>query len=96
MMEREIWVVWLVNRKTAQPSGHTLTVKAKVVIVAAGGYSSAPLLMRSGVRDASGGGGSAQTEQTIAVDPTDPNQVLIGFISGLSVSHDGGRTWTSA
>ena len=43
-----------IDRRTAQPSGHTLTVKAKVVVVAAGGYSSAPLLMRTGVPDASG------------------------------------------
>src|SRR5689334_10045869 len=50
----------------------------------------------TGVRDASGGTGSAQTEQTIAVDPTNPDNVLIGAISGLFVSHDGGRTWTIA
>lgn len=50
----------------------------------------------TGVRDASGGSTSAQTEQTIAVDPTNPNNVLIGSISGLSVSHDGGLTWSSA
>lgn len=50
----------------------------------------------TGVRDASGGTGSAQTEQTIAVDPTNPDNVVIGFISGVSVSHDAGRTWTLA
>ena len=50
----------------------------------------------SGVRDASGGAGSAQTEQTIAVDPTDANNVLVGYISGMSVSHDGGLTWHRA
>lgn len=50
----------------------------------------------TGVRDASTGGGSAQTEQTIAVDPTDADNVLIGFISGLSVSHDGGLSWHRA
>ena len=50
----------------------------------------------TGVRDASSGGGNAQTEQTIAVDPTDANNVLVGFISGLSVSHDGGQTWHRA
>lgn len=44
--------------------------------------------------DASGGSGSAQSEQTIAVDPTNPRNILIGYISGLSVSHDGGHTWT--
>lgn len=37
------------DRTTNRPSGHTLLVKAKVVIVAAGGFHSAPLLMRSGV-----------------------------------------------
>ena len=50
----------------------------------------------TGVRDASSGGGSAQTEQTIAVDPTAPNNVMVGFISGLSVSHDNGLTWHRA
>jgi len=50
----------------------------------------------TGVRDASSGGGSAQTEQTIAVDPTDTDNVMVGFISGLSVSHDGGLTWHRA
>ena len=47
----------------------------------------------SGVRDASGGSTSAQTEQTIAVDPIHPNNILIGSLGGLSVSHDGGKTW---
>ncbi|MFN2462971.1 MAG: sialidase family protein [Candidatus Dormibacteria bacterium] len=47
----------------------------------------------TGVRDASGGSTSAQTEQTLAVDPTNPANVAIGFISGLSISHDGGMTW---
>lgn len=42
------------DRRTAQPSGHTVDVKAQVVVVAAGGYSSAPLLMRTGIRDQSG------------------------------------------
>jgi len=50
----------------------------------------------TGVRDASGNTGSAQTEQTIAVDPTNPDNVVIGFISGVSVSHDGGNSWTLA
>ena len=48
----------------------------------------------TGVRDASGGTGASQTEQTIAVDPVNPNNVLIGSLDGVSVSHDGGRTWT--
>lgn len=47
----------------------------------------------TGVRDASGDTGNAQTEQTMAVDPTNPQNILIGYISGISISHDGGRTW---
>ena len=47
----------------------------------------------SGVQDASGGSSTAQTEQTIAVNPRNPANVIIGFINGVSVSHDGGRTW---
>ena len=47
----------------------------------------------TGVRDASGGSTSRQIEQTLAVDPTDERNVLIAFNSGLTVSHDGGRTW---
>ncbi len=43
-----------IDRRTNKPSGHALEVKAKVVIVAAGGFNSAPLLMRSKVPDASG------------------------------------------
>src|SRR5690348_6527483 len=50
----------------------------------------------TGVRDASGGTSGAQTEQTIAVDPVNPNNVLIGSLNGVSVSHDGGRTWEHA
>ena len=56
MMEkgRAIGVVGrFLDRSKGHPSGHTLTVKAKVVIVAAGGFHSAPLLMRSGVTSAS-------------------------------------------
>ena len=47
----------------------------------------------TGVRDASGGTGASQTEQTIAVDPTNAKNVIIGFINGMSISHDGGLTW---
>jgi len=47
----------------------------------------------TGVRDASGDTGNAQTEQTIAVDPVNPRNVLIGSLNGVSVSHDGGLTW---
>lgn len=69
--------------------------------LAALGIAAAPPLQSrapgdTGVRDASGGSSSAQTEQTIAVDPTNPDNVLIGFISGLAVSHDGGLTWRLA
>jgi len=42
------------DRRTAGPSGHTLEVRAKVVIVSAGGFNSAPLLMRSKIPDPSG------------------------------------------
>jgi hypothetical protein len=65
-------------------------------LVATATPASPPTGGDSGVRDASDGGGSAQTEQTIAVDPTDADNVLVGFISGLSVSHDGGLTWHRA
>lgn len=69
--------------------------------IAALGIAAAPPMQSrtpgdTGVRDASGGSGGAQTEQTIAVDPTNPDNVLIGFISGLSVSHDGGLSWRLA
>ena len=47
----------------------------------------------TGVRDASGGDGRAQTEQTLAVNPRNPGNVLIGYINGVSVSYDGGRAW---
>lgn len=74
------------------------------LILTACGQTSAPAMPGeahqsggdTGVRDASGGSTSAQTEQTMAVDPTNPDNVLIGAISGLFVSHDGGRTWTIA
>src|SRR5581483_11213016 len=56
----------------------------------------APAGIDTGVVDASGDTGSAQTEQTLAVDPTNPDNVVIGFINGVSVSHDGGRTWALA
>jgi choline dehydrogenase-like flavoprotein len=42
------------DRRTTRPSGHTLEVRAKVVVVAAGGFNSAPLLMRSKIPDPSG------------------------------------------
>lgn len=42
------------DRRTAKPSGHTLEVRTKVVIVSAGGFNSAPLLMRSKIPDPSG------------------------------------------
>jgi hypothetical protein len=62
-----------------------------LVATAPPGHAGAP---GTGVRDASGGGVSAQTEQVLAVNPRDPADVLISFIGGLSVSHDGGRSWT--
>lgn len=42
------------DRRTGKPAGLELEVKAKVVIVSAGGFNSAPLLMRSRVPDPSG------------------------------------------
>ena len=57
MMEkgRAVGVVGrFLDRANGHPSGHSLTVKARVVILSAGGFHSAPLLMRSGVNDASG------------------------------------------
>ncbi len=53
-----------INRATNLPSGHSVTVKAKVVIISAGGYQSAPLLMRSGVVSASG-----QLGRNLALNP---------------------------
>ena len=48
----------------------------------------------TGVRDASGDTGNPQTEQTLAVDPTNPNNAVISYINlGMSVTHDGGLTW---
>lgn len=48
----------------------------------------------TGVVDASGDTGTPQTEQTMAVDPSDPRNVMVAEIGDcLSVSHDGGRTW---
>jgi hypothetical protein len=73
---------------------------ALATVLAALAVTASPSLARprgdTGVREASGGSGSAQTEQTLAVDPTNPSNVLVGFISGLSVSHDGGLTWHRA
>jgi photosystem II stability/assembly factor-like uncharacterized protein len=64
---------------------------AVLTALAAPGHAAGP---GTGVRDASGGSRSAQTEQVLAVNPRSPDDVLISFINGLSVSHDGGRTWT--
>jgi hypothetical protein len=48
----------------------------------------------TGVRDASGGTGNPQTEQTLAVDPSNPDNAIISYIDlGMSVTHDGGLTW---
>jgi hypothetical protein len=69
-----------------------------------------PALARSGVQvnvDALGGNipGDAANEPSIAVDPTAPNRIVIGWRqfdttksnfrqAGWAYSHDGGRTWT--
>lgn len=42
------------DRRTNRPSGHRLRVRAKVVVAAAGGFNTAPLLMRSKIPDPSG------------------------------------------
>lgn len=48
-------VARFLDRRRNAPSGHTLTVKAKrAVVVAAGGFFTAPLLMQSGIPDRSG------------------------------------------
>ncbi len=44
----------ILDPATARPTGHTVRVKATKVIVAAGGFTSAPLLMRSRIADPSG------------------------------------------
>jgi len=66
-------------------------------LLAALAATASPTLARqrgdTGVRDASGDTGKAQTEQTIAVNPRNPNNILIGSLNGVSVSHDGGRSW---
>ena len=43
-----------VDRRTLRPTGHTLEVRAKVTVVAAGGFNTAPLLLRSQVPNPSG------------------------------------------
>ena len=43
-----------IDRRTGRPSGHKLRVRARVVIVAAGGYNTAPLLLRSKIPNPSG------------------------------------------
>lgn len=44
----------VIDRATNLPTGATFTVRAKVVVLAAGGYGSAPLLLRSGLANRSG------------------------------------------
>jgi len=43
-----------IDRRTNKPSGHRLRVRAQVVVSAAGGFNTAPLLMRSRIPDPSG------------------------------------------
>lgn len=43
-----------IDRRTNQPSGHTLRVRSRIVVVSAGGFNSAPLLLRSKIPDPSG------------------------------------------
>jgi choline dehydrogenase-like flavoprotein len=42
------------DRRAGKPSGKKLRVRAKIVVVAAGGYNTAPILMRSKIPDPSG------------------------------------------
>ncbi len=44
----------VIDRATARPSGRRLIVKANIVVLAAGGYGSAPLLLRSKLANGSG------------------------------------------
>lgn len=41
------------DRRTGKPSGHKLRVRAKIVVAAAGGFNTAPLLLRSKIPDPS-------------------------------------------
>ena len=43
-----------IDRRTRKPSGHRLRVRAKVVVAAAGGFNTAPLLLRSRIPNPSG------------------------------------------
>ncbi len=43
-----------IDRRTNKPSGRTVRVRAKVVVAAAGGFGTAPLLLRSKIPDPSG------------------------------------------
>lgn len=54
-----------IDRRTNRPSGHTVRVRAQVVVAAAGGFNTAPLLMRSKVPDRSG-----QLGRNLMVNPT--------------------------
>ncbi len=47
-------IATVIDRDTGRPSGVRLTVRAKVVVLAAGGYGSAPVLLRSKLANGSG------------------------------------------
>ncbi len=47
-------VAAVINRATGRPTGHKLTVKARFVVLAAGGFSSAVVWLRSNLPDGSG------------------------------------------
>ncbi|CAG0966690.1 cholesterol oxidase [Myxococcaceae bacterium] len=47
-------VAVVIDRDTQQPTSRRIEVRAKIVVVAAGGYGSAPLLLRSGLANANG------------------------------------------
>jgi choline dehydrogenase-like flavoprotein len=44
----------VIDRATGRPTGAVVEARAKVVVLAAGGYGSAPLLLRSGLANSSG------------------------------------------
>jgi choline dehydrogenase-like flavoprotein len=47
-------VASFLDRASGRPNGRRLEVKARIVVLAAGGYGSAPLLLRSGLANSSG------------------------------------------
>jgi len=61
----------VLDRSTGKPSGHTLSVKARIVVLAAGGYASPVIWMRSKLPN-----GSGQVGKNLF---TNPNPYLYAF-----------------